>query len=306
MNKFSDLEKINTKIRKIIVRFLCIFIPLKKWRKNFRKRYLISRSDNNYSISSSLFLEIKTKKTSILKYANKIEELFIGGSQTAYGFIPDYFSDKSFNIWTNSQDSFTCFSLFNVLKKKLPNLKTVFVRYGVFSNGFNLSKSPSAIGICCNYKYLFNIDYSIKNYKDYIKVMKEYDKLPLLSDKNGYIDLGDPPRFDTKNRAIHHLKEHNREIKQDKWIEKLYESAKASDIELIMVIFPCRSDYRDYLPSSEFLFKDIYDLSKRLNIKIFNFYEDPYFINEDFYDIDHLKPEGAIKFTKKLKELYYD
>lgn len=293
-------------LRKLIVKFLCIFIPLKKWRKSFRTYCFSEKNKEDSAIMERIFLEIKSKKISILKSTSEIENLFVGGSQGAYGFIPEYFSDKSFNIASNSQDSFTCFSLFNVLRKKLPKLKTVFVRYGVFSSGFNISKSNFNKQLAFYYKYLFNINYPIEDYKkNFIKVTKKFDKLPLFPDNNGYIDSGTPMHiFDAKSRAEHHLKEHNREIKQDKWIVKLNNLAKQHNIELVVVIFPCRADYKSYLPSSDILFKDIYEICK--DIKIINFYGDKDFTDEDFYDTYHLNPQGAIKFTKKLKEMYHD
>lgn len=298
-------------MKKIIVKFLCIFIPLKKWRKDFRN-YWLKNNLEALGFWVNRFTEIKSKKISFFEYADKIEELFLGGSQTAYGFIPKYFSNTAFNMSSNSQDSFTSFSLFNILKDKMPNLKTVFLRYGVFSGGFDVSKARTYKDLCSCFKYLFDIDYSPKNYKKkYVKISKQLDKLPLLPCKNGYIDLGNPnPNKDStaKVRANYHLREHNREIKQDIWIEKLDELTKkcgGENVKLILVITPVTAEYRSYLPPSDVLFKDIYDLSKKLNIKIINFFEDEDFTAEDFYDSDHLNLNGAIKFTKKLKNIYY-
>ena len=300
-------------MKKEIVKFLSCFIPIKKYRKKFRNCFTSKKDqahfDNfiDYVMIIGRFLEIKTKMLGLKEYSKNIDTIFLGGSSMAYGINPKYFSENSFNLCSNSQDLFTSFNLYKKIKDELPNLKNIFLNYKIFTRGFDISKSKASRDICSSYKFLYNIDYLnnnyIDNYKDIYKTLNS--SLQVYSSHNGYIELKNPNCNDPKERARTHIREFNREISQLKWIEKMHHlSMDGGDTVLNIVILPVRKDYKKLCPPHNVIFKEIYDLCKKLNIKIYDFYDDGDFTNEDFYDVDHLNPNGAEKLTKKLKNYF--
>ncbi len=98
------------------------------------------------------------------------------------------------------------------------------------------------------------------------------------------------------------MKEHNRENSQHIWIEKLADMRK--NAEFTLITFPVRQDYREMCRQKGLSFKEIDEMAERLHIRYLNFFDDADFIYEDFYDFDHLNPQGAEKFSKKLGSMF--
>ena len=228
-------------MKKIIARLLASFIPIKKYRKRFRKYFLKNDKNNSNSINNNSsinyydyydyyimtttrFLEIKTKMVKLKEKSKNIDTIFLGDSRITFGINPKYFSQNAFNLATTSQDLFTSFNLYKKIKDELPNLKNIFLNYRIFTRGFDISKSEASQDICSSYKFLYNINYLndnyIDNYKDIYKTLNS--SLQVYSSHNGYIELKNPNCNDPKERARTHIREYNREISQLNWIEEMY------------------------------------------------------------------------------------
>lgn len=293
------------RLRKMLVKSVCVLVPRKRWRKALRKKLLPAQKNPAFATFEQAFLEIKTKKSQLLKSKNEIKHLFLGSSHVAYGFNPLFFKNGAFNAGSNSQDLFTSFYLFSVVRDMLPNLKNILLGYDVFSRGWNLSRT-SASHICSAYKYLYNIDYEPPNYeKGYIKKCSEFNKFNLKGEGGGYLNPPEPAvTDDVFKRTDGHMKEHNRENSQHIWIEKLADMRK--NAEFTLITFPVRQDYREMCRQKGLSFKEIDEMAERLHIRYLNFFDDADFIYEDFYDFDHLNPQGAEKFSKKLGSMFDD
>lgn len=291
------------KLWKIFVKLICAFIPHHRWRKIVRD-YLLRRSSyEKITYFKNIFLEIKTKQIELLNHADNIETLFIGSSHVAYGFNPAFFSQTAFNLGSTSQDLFTSYHLIKYFKDKCPNLKTVFLGFDVFSRGFDLAQT-SASQICSSYKYLYDFDYHPENYtKKYQQLCRIFDnEQPSINDCGGYMN---PPKFGftdaVNDRVASHIKNHNRPVSQLSYIQNILDLLDNQNFYLVFM--PVRQDYQDACLKQNFTPTIFQNLADVLNIKYFNFWNDNSFNDNDFYDYDHLNPSGAIKFSKKLKEL---
>lgn len=70
---------------------------------------------------------------------------------------------------------------------------------------------------------------------------------------------------------------------------------------LTIIIPPARTDYKKNLPDSDYLLKELYNISKN-QFNVFNFYDDTDFAFDDFGDFDHLNYNGAKKLIQKIGE----
>ena len=310
------------------------FIPLHRWRTKFRNRFL---KKDIFSCYKSRFIEIKTKKHYLKALDKNIEYLFLGSPHTAYGIIPNIFSKIAFNLGTTSQDWFTSFYLLTKIEDSLKNLKVVFLEYSFFLEGFELAKcKKSGQDLICFYNYFYQIDYPVTKYLFSFQEMARYlNVYPIKKSENGFIrcsapiimGINDsenkhlkkckngsnkcsaPIVLDIEDRVSKHLKHFNRPDSQLFWVEKIYDWAQKHKVELCIVSYPCRKDYRNLCERAlgkKNLFNRIEQLCSKYNLRFFNFYDDLDFGDEDFYDSDHLNFKGAEKLTAKLKTSYKD
>jgi hypothetical protein len=99
------------------------------------------------------------------------------------------------------------------------------------------------------------------------------------------------------------LRENRREPNQLEWLQKLSQSIKQDNRKLIIVLSPCRSDYRDMLPAKEELFHKLYNLGLN-DVEFLNFYDSDLFTDEDMGDTDHLNEKGAKKLTSEIQKYF--
>lgn len=273
----------------------------------FRAPKFIRRLFKIYAKASEDYIEeLGSKHKSLHSNAESIKFLALGSSHGAYGFNPDI--DKSFfNLCSTSQDLYYSYNLYEYCCNHLKNLDSVLLFYSVFSPGFELQKTIDS-HICAYIKLIFGINYKdedkqkLKFYLDDAKwVLKKSKQIKDCS--QGYTPsfrfLTDYP---LEKRISTHLRENKRENQQHDYLEKIIELTRKNEHKLYIIIPPCRSDYRENMPSSDELFKKLHDLTSKTNIKIFNFYKDKEFVWDDFGDFDHLNKMGADKLSKKIYE----
>ena len=106
-----------------------------------------------------------------------------------------------------------------------------------------------------------------------------------------------------EERTSSHLRENKRSNSQHDCIELLVKAARVDGHRLFIVIFPARKEYTRLLPPKDSLFNGMYELAKKNNLTVIDFYEDTDFEDDDFYDWDHLNENGARKLTKKLNNI---
>jgi hypothetical protein len=122
---------------KLFVKILCLFIPLKAWRKKVRKFFY---KDISFIPHISIAQSFLNKKRTFDKKVRVIETVSLGSSHCEFGFNHQYMSSLSFNYGLTSLDLYSCFMLYKFFCKKAARLKNVALFYSVFSNGYELEK----------------------------------------------------------------------------------------------------------------------------------------------------------------------
>ncbi|MGL5260970.1 MAG: hypothetical protein ACRC9P_01130, partial [Bacteroides sp.] len=257
-------------------------------------------------LNEGSFRQIYEKKISFEEECADTKVLFLGSSHGAYGIDPSFFSDKVFNLCSNSQDLYYSYMLYKTLFCKLESLESLVLCYSVFSSGFECQKTIGK-DFCAYFKHFFQISYKYEDDKN----MRPYEKdLGRLTKKSlpphGLVSLGysQPSEcfadYPASKRALSHMRENNRENDQFSYLEQIANLCKENNHQLIVLFPPVRQDYLEHTPDEAILFEKVFSLAKNSRFDILSLYASPQFLFEDFGDPDHLNLKGAAKLSKIL------
>lgn len=85
--------------------------------------------------------------------------------------------------------------------------------------------------------------------------------------------------------------------------DKLVSDCGQRDVNVLLLTTPAYKSYRDHLDKENYSYMINFCEKIRVrypNVRYLNFMDDPDFIEEDFYDADHLSNIGAIKLSHIL------
>ena len=231
-----------------------------------------------------------------------ISTLVVGSSHGYYGFHPE---NDEYNLCFASQDLYYACHLYEK-NANMPLLKNIILFYSVFSRGYVLEKTSEKLRSVL-YNFFWKIPYykgtcfnfwKAKNFiKNKVKNLKQKVKVPTEYRGECLYDWFFPSDINVEKRALTHLKLNLMES-QNALLLRMAKLAKEKQHNLVVVIPPCRSDYKLNLLAHKDLFLPLYELK---NIKILNFFEDSDFNDKDFGDSDHLNLRGAQKLTLKIR-----
>lgn len=283
-------------------RRLINWIPFRFIRKRLRFKYFYGDR-----IFSSWLKACVMKHAGMMRCKDEIEEICVGSSHGFDGYLAD---DRSFNLADTSCDLYyatriACHWLDAGCKK----LKRIILFYDVFSPAHNLSKSShSFIGI--GMEAVYHIPPRGEFGPSFIKDASIEDVKKIFADRWRSVDVpsgyrgnnAPPPKSgDFTSRNLSHKKLNQKPDTETIWVKALYEAAKAKSVEVVVVIAPCREDYRaDVGGTEELLFSNVRSLAASLGIKLLSYYASSDFEWADFCDPDHLNVQGAAKLTKMI------
>lgn len=240
-----------------------------------------------------------------INHAGNFESLILGSSHL-YSFIP---KSNELNVALPSQDLYYSYMFYDMLNHK--NLKNVIISFSVFSPAYCLAKTKDT-KMCVLYKVSSGIDYeypelfsnkSVKNMEKYFDSslahlrnkfsVKNAEKREahLLTDENLI-----------KERALKHFKNCTRDKDEMFWFNKLLEQTSKRNQNLLVVLPPAKSVYKQAIPNSDVIFAKLYNAIKGFdNVKIFNLYDSNIFKDDDFMDADHLKKVFWNEFSDLIR-----
>ena len=96
-------------------------------------------------------------------------------------------------------------------------------------------------------------------------------------------------------------------VNNSKFIKKTEEIAKRYKHNTVYVLPPCHYLYRSMMPDKKILFREIYKLKEKYNVKVIDMYEADIGSKSSYGDSDHLSRLGGgifmSKFVLELKPL---
>lgn len=253
------------------------------------------------------------KKRAIEKHASEIEILSLGSSHGQAAFNTSIIPN-SFNLSIASQDMYQSFMLCKKYIDTLPNLKTVVLFFSVFSSGAEMQKTINA-PLCQYYKNVFDIDFKYPWKEKYYGELIDYMKKNSPNISEDY--MGWSPCVGVFNEVIAkrdveaHVKHALRKNQQELYVREIYNLCHSRNVKLLVVIPPHSPNYHQYLAeicskfsvSEKELFSPLYSIAEK-DIQVLDHFSDVNFTNDDFWDWEHLAPNGSVKFSNiLLKEI---
>ena len=271
--------------------------------------------NNKYPNIKAYLVGLK-KKTGLENQLSNIHTLVLGSSHGQYSFVPE---KGEYNLCLPSQDLYYSYSLYKKYACQLKNLKKIVLFYSVFSRGMELVKTNEDFR-CYHYEKVFGISpsrtcYSKKIHEKYgcydncieskaqkLRIPKFYrGENPDVKGLNVY-RIGS---IDPAVRASAAYKHHQRKIIQDKYIIKMMNLARKNNHHITLILSPAHRDYKKALPSERELFADIFSMicTHDNEMLLLDFYNRDDFSDNEWWDYDHLNPDGAKKFTKIYRSM---
>ena len=296
-------------MKKIAIRIFIFCIPiLMVWGA---VEYFYRAVPNNYS----------SKSHQITEKSNEIEVLLFGSSHCLYGLNPVFFTQNTFNLSGISQTIYFDKLLLEHYMDSLPKLKKVVfcIEYtnlsqkdntqdDVFRKYYYASFMDLKVPLIAQYdskKYSLALTRSLRVSLDLMK--DYYNKGTILNcDENGWgNDYKKTNRIITYQEGKERAKAHedgSMDFRVNKSrIYDLIRECENRDIEVLIVSMPVSKAYSQNLNPEkvQLIFKACREFeTSNKNVRYLNLFNDNRFVDDDFYDADHLNEVGATKCSK--------
>jgi len=281
----------------------------------FSIEVLIRIAPNDFTVKKE-FLDI---------HSNDVETLILGSSHTFYGISPYFFESHCYNA---SQVSQTLGYDYEVLKKyrsRWSKLSTIIIPISYFSlfEKLEFSKESWRIKNYLIYYQMNDTSHKLKHHfevttidfkKNIKKILKKHVKkesnitcsnlgwgTSFNSEFNKSLQL--TGKINAERNTYKNLDLYNTNINT---LEKIILFCKEKDVQIIFFTPPAHIVYRDNLNEFQLnkTLSSIVELTnKNENCLFINLLDDPSFIDEDFYDADHLNEIGAKKLSLIINNL---
>lgn len=253
-----------------------------------------------------------------------LEVLILGNSHAFYGLNPIFFDKEAFNFAYVAQSLPYDQLLLEKHISKLPNLDLILLNISYPSFFFDLLESPEAYRGTYYYtryglKNLGSLKYKWEitgiRLKENLSFLRKYwlrGKINTYTDENGwgsnysFVKKQDLEQTGIKYAKMHTFKNAEAFIINKSALESLMKLAEDNRINIILFSTPIHFHYRENMNDEQWTKakKVISELEYKYgNVKYLDFSEDERFIDDDFFDADHLNNVGAEKLSKLLNEL---
>jgi len=247
-----------------------------------------------------------------------IKTLILGSSHSMYGFNPEFFKEKAYNLGHVSQTIDLDYYLLEKYIKVLPKLETVIVRLSYTTMHEQIKTGPESWRLKdYNLYYNLNVSTNLK-YKSEGLSVKLKNNLSRLKDY--YLDQDKMIEVETsgwaffkEERTINSIKQSGsiiakrHTIKDDalvdeniEFLDEIIKLCKNEGVKVLLVTLPAHKSYIDNLDKHQL--DIVVSAGERMkqkynNCSYLNLLEDDNFNGEDFYDADHLNRKGAKKLS---------
>ncbi|MBL4663205.1 MAG: hypothetical protein JKY22_06550 [Flavobacteriaceae bacterium] len=275
---------------------------------------LLQNIPNIYSYKSEY---ISTNK-------KEIETLLLGSSHTLYDLDPTYFDSNTFNAGHVSQTLDIDYTYLQYYIHNLPELKTVVLRLS-YTTLFEKLGETNEDWRSKNYTIYYPFNSSNKlvyhsevlsvKFKNNVSELCDYylkTDMPIEWNQLGWgTELAEEKVIDLdkageRAAARHTIENHEFLPELKSTLDLFIRLCEENNINVILFTAPAFDTYREHLDKNQYqTMMSIGEKmdNKYLNCRYFNFIDDSLFLEEDFYDADHLNPKGAKKMSLLMNTL---
>ena len=269
--------------------------------------YLIRQVPNDFTFKNN-YLE---------KYSKEIQILTFGNSHAFSGINPVYFAQKAFNLAYGSQTLYFDHGIFSKYQHRFDSLKIILLS---ISYGSLLEKLEEGAEINQPKNYAIYYGINAKSLKNKSELLFNPFSIGRLIRKKNYYRHVDSLGFRIVTDYSQDLQEsglgaadytqmlysENRIKYFDENLKLINSFIKYCDQRKIKLVFftaPTFSSYRENTDPE--LLNNMVDtingfVNQYSHCFYLNYFEDPGFDSNDYYDADHLNAKGAEKLTKKV------
>ncbi len=263
------------------------------------------------------------KATWLDEHAQDIECIVLGSSHAYYGIQPAYFTCNTFNAAHVSQPLLFDNFILSKYESQMDSLKYIILP---ISYGTLLGKDLKGGIEEWRYKYyVLYYDYFVSDWYKYNEIkplnMSTWKRLGkfILLDKNtitvdslgwGTTYAFDKKSEDWKSSGAVAAKRHTRKsIDQERvqsniaHIDNIIEIAKRHNAKVVLLNTPTHEVYREHLNAEQWqLMNNVCDsiALAHENVYRLNYFSDSTFVDDDFFDADHLNEYGAKRLSLML------
>lgn len=280
-------------------------------------------------ISGELFIEslpnqYKSKNEYMLNNGSNVETLILGSSHTYYGINPEYLDGNAYNLANPGQNYRYDYYLLSHYADKYERLKTVIIPvsyHSFFQRPYETGNEEDKHLILCYHLYM-NCPYGKYRFKYnwelcFPIIFRGKIKAWLTKSTRDCSTLGWSTDFKLRNKKMNEEektgKKHAIIHTIDDWTSMnenvnnliiILKFCEERSIRAVLVTPPVWHSYYDNIDVKQFNKMNlIIDSLKRNYIfEYYDYFKDPHFNAEDFFDSNHLSDVGATKFTKILNE----
>ena len=270
------------------------------------------------------------KKNWLDKNISSVHIWSFGSSHGLYGISPKYFSKPAFNSAHVSQPLKYDAFIFHKYIEKADSLEWVILPVSYFTMTSKMEDGSEwwriknyCIYYDCPYhewepKYNMEIIGNPLSFYEQIKRVKRYlikgvddnscDSFGLdlgyskeKREEEWYMNGKQRVKFHTQN-----LQEKELTIQENiAYLESIIKRCEEKNVSVLLLTTPVCSTYYECVDSAQYslMIETCQNMERKYNnAQYLNLFKDSRFVEEDFFDADHLETEGAAKLTKILEE----
>jgi hypothetical protein len=263
------------------------------------------------------------KRNYLDRYSDSVEVLILGNSHDLYGINPELMEAKTFNAANVSQTYNLDYKILMKYQYHWKQLKCIVISVDYFSFYMSLEASDEKWRIK-NYEIYYGIDV-VKDLRYNSEILSSNFKINLKRLYKTYIEdvpvsycttLGWAANYNTSSntvdlntsgmsRAKYHtaISDANFFNENITMLSSIIEFAKRNNIKVLLFTSPCYKAYVANLKKEQ-LSRTIAEIEKLKcnfsNVSYINLLSDTSFLENDFFDANHVNHNGARKLTNKI------
>ncbi|MGE4130883.1 MAG: hypothetical protein AB7F86_04560 [Bdellovibrionales bacterium] len=278
--------------------------------------FKLSKIENGYSRKRQLIEDL----------AGQVEVLVLGNSQAYYDFLPEDFGRSGLNLALPSQSLQIDQQLVDQFAERLKSLRLVVMSLSYFSFEYRLYGEvddarlffyPRHLSIAGDGGWLSHLDlrnwsliatYGVNTTREIVRSGFSYKQADAVGPRGGFLSSQSMSKGKPINdkvgraRAEYHTSTLKKQYAPDcrAAILQVWRWAQARGIQLVLTQTPAHSVYRNHLdPDAVARFRQNVEMIKaQTQVPFFDFLKDERFVEEDYFDPDHLNESGAHKFSQ--------
>ena len=309
-------------LNRIVLRVFLYLLPLVILAAGLE--YTARHLPNSYILKKECFEDYLSK--------NKLEVLILGDSHVLHGLDPREFSMNAFNMAEDGQYLEYDLGLLKKYRDRMPDLKYLVLRVGTRAFFCQIGDT-SDMQQAYEYTIYYGIDHlpwSIENHLELFhirgiekrlfnakKMREEYDPSlrgyspHFVQDKSMRKDVVCTGREDCNCPGLRRVRTHLPHKPEEGWtvntryLEEIIQICREMNVKLVLLHCPCFDWYRAH--QNEEQTEQLRILCRSLaaenkDIYFLDLLDDPDFVRDDYYDVNHLLDNGAKKFSRKVND----